>query len=196
MSRGRAVSLACLLSAAAGGCSAAGEVKHMSAVATVNTTPSPNEAVVVFVRPSGWASATQSSVFDVTTAGPAALVGIVAAKMKVAYRTTPGRHIFMVVGENANFMDAMLAPGRLYHAALVAGPGWKARFVFKPVHAGERGDLEGWLAETAWVEATDDSQRWLEQNAASVEGKRARYWPKWIDGALGSREALAPDDGQ
>ena len=196
MSRVGAASLVCLLAATANGCSAAGDVKHMNTVADVDTTPASDEAVVVFLRPSGWASATQASVFDVTTGGPAVLVGIVAAKMKVAYRTTPGRHIFMVVGENADFVDAMLAPGRRYHAALIAGPGYKARFVFKPVHAAGRAELGGWLRETSWVVTTDDSLVWQQENSASVEGKRARYWPKWIDGELGPHEALAPEDGQ
>jgi hypothetical protein len=196
VSRVGAASLVCLLAATANGCSAAGDLKHVSAVADVDTTPASNEAVVVFLRPSGWASATQASVFDVTTEGPAILVGIVAAKMKVAYSTTPGRHIFMVVGENADFMDAMLAPGRRYHAALVAGPGWKARFVFKPVHADARAELGGWLRETSWVATTDDSLDWQWQNSASIEKKLARYWPKWIDGELGPHEAFTLEDGE
>jgi len=196
VSRAGAASLVCLLAAAVNGCSAAGDVKHMSTAADVDTNPASNEAVVVFMRPSGWASATQSSVFDVMPGGPAVLVGIVAAKTKVAYRTTPGRHIFMVVGENADFMDAMLAPGRRYHAALVAGPGFKARFVFKPVHADARGELDGWLRETSWVATTDDSRAWQEENRASIETKRSLYWPKWIDGTLGPREALTLEDGE
>jgi hypothetical protein len=102
----------------------------------------------------------------------------------------------MVVGENADFMDAMLAPGRRYHAALVAGPGFKARFVFKPVQAGARAELDGWLRETSWVATTDDSLVWQQENTASIEKKRARYWPKWIDQPLGPHEALAPEDGQ
>jgi hypothetical protein len=177
-------------------CIHAGEVKHMRPVASVDTTPRASEAVVVFLRPSGWGSGTQSSVFEVTDPGDSVLVGIVAAKMKVAYRTTPGHHVFMSVGENADFMDAMLDAGKVYYASLIAGPGYKARFILKPAHADQRGDVAGWLSDTSWVATTRDSQQWAEENAASIGKKRARFWPQWIAGELGPREALVGPDGQ
>ncbi len=189
-----------LLSSALGlfalACSHAGEVKHMRPVASVDSTPVANGAVVVFLRPSGWGSLTQSSVFEVTDPGESVLVGIVAAKMKVAYRTTPGHHVFMSIGENADFMDAMLDPGRVYYVSLIAGPGYKARFILKPAHADQRGDVAAWLSDTSWVGTTGDSQRWADENAASIEKKRARYYPQWIAGELGPREALVGPDGQ
>jgi hypothetical protein len=188
--------LAGLLPVAVLACSHAGEVKHMRRVATVDTTPAANQAVVVFLRPSGWGSLTQSSVFEVTDPGDPLLVGIVAAKMKLAYRTTPGHHVFMSVGENADFMDATLEAGKVYYASLVAGPGYKARFILKPAHADQRADVAGWLAETSWVVTTSDSQRWADENAASIGKKRAVYWPQWRDGKLGPREALTAEDGQ
>ena len=177
-------------------CSHAGTVKHMLPVARVDTTPAANGAVVVFLRPSGWGALTQSSVFEVTDPGESVLVGIVAAKMKVAYRTTPGHHVFMSVGENADFMDAMLDGGKVYYVSLIAGPGYKARFILRPVHADQRGDVPGWLSDTSWVATTRDSQQWADENAASIGKKRARYWPQWIAGELGPREALVGPDGQ
>jgi hypothetical protein len=186
-------SLLCLFALA---CWHAGEVKHMRPVARVDTTPAANQAVVVFLRPSGWGPGTQSSVFEVTDPGESVLVGIVAAKMKVAYRTTPGHHVFMSIGENADFMDAMLAPGRVYYVSLIGGPGYKARFILKPAHADQHGDVADWLSDTSWVATTSDSQRWADENAVSIEKKRARYWPQWIAGDLGPREALVGADGQ
>jgi len=150
----------------------------------------------VFLRPSGWGSMTQSSVFEVTDPAESVLVGIVAAKMKLAYRTTPGHHVFMSVGENADFMDARLEAGKVYYASLIAGPGYKARFLLKPVHADQRGDVAGWLAETSWVETTRDSQRWADDNEVSIAKKRAHFWPDWIAGKLGPRETLAAEDGR
>jgi hypothetical protein len=186
-------SVPCLFALA---CSHAGEVKHMRPVANVDTTPAPNGAVVVFLRPSGWGPGTQSSVFEVTDPGEPVLVGIVAAKMKVAYRTTPGHHVFMSIGENADFMDAMLEPGRIYYVSLIAGPGYKARFILKPAHADQRREVAGWLSDTSWVATTGDSQRWADDNAPSIAKKRARYWPQWIAGELGPREALVGPDGK
>lgn len=52
--------------------------------------------------------------FDVTTGGPPVLVGIVAAKMKVAYRTTPGRARYW-----SKWIDGELGP----HEALALEDG-------------------------------------------------------------------------
>ena len=179
-----------------GGASCAGSVKNMRAVASVNTVPAANEAVVIFLRPSGMGYAVQSSVFEVADGRPSALVGIVAAKKKVAYRTTPGRHTFMIIGESADFMDADLQPGKVYHAVAQVRMGvWKARFSLQPVHAGER-ELPQWLADSEWVEISPESQQWAQENAADVEGKRTEYFAKWMQKAPAERPMLYPQDGQ
>lgn len=98
-------------------------VKHMREVANVDTRATPDGSVVVFIRASGLGSAAQSSVFDVTDSGPPVLIGILAAKKKMAYRTMPGRHMFMIVGENADFLDSNLAPGKVYHVVTAMGAG-------------------------------------------------------------------------
>ncbi len=59
--------------------------------------PSESEAVIIFMRPSAFGGAVQSSVFDTTT-GENVLVGIISSKAKIAYKTAPGEYIFMVVG--------------------------------------------------------------------------------------------------
>jgi hypothetical protein len=105
-----------LVSWGALGC--AGPVKNMRAVDQVNTTPAPNEAVIVFLRPSGWQAGLQSSVFELNKQGPTTLIGLVAAKKKLAHRTTPGPHTYMVIGESADFMAADLQPGRIYHTVV------------------------------------------------------------------------------
>lgn len=180
---------------AAVGC--AGPVKNMAEVATANTVASENEAVVVFLRPSTFGGAVQSSVFEVVNGAPSRLVGIVAAKKKVVYRTTPGPHTFMVIGEGADFMAADLAPGRTYYALSTVRPGfWKARFSLKPVTPAENGELTKWLADASWVEVNADSQRWAAENAASIEKKREAYLPKWLQKPELDRPFLRPTDAQ
>ena len=61
--------------------------------------------MIVFLRPSTLGFAVQSSVFNATEDTPD-LVGIVAAKAKVAYQLDPGDYLFMVIGESADFMTA------------------------------------------------------------------------------------------
>jgi hypothetical protein len=194
MMRSRILLVTCLVSAGAPGC--AGAVKNMRAVDRVDTTPAPNEAVVVFLRPSGAGFGVQSAVFELEESGPATLVGIVAAKKKLAHRTTPGRHTYMVIGESADFMAADLQPGRVYYAVVQVRMGvWKARFSLNPVHVTGRGELGGWLADAQWVATTQDSFAWARDNAADVEQKRAEYWPKWMAKLPLDRPVLFPDDG-
>jgi hypothetical protein len=180
-----------------GAAACAGAVKNMRAVDYVNTAVGPNEAVVIFLRPSGMGFGVQSSVFEISDNRAATLVGIVAAKKKLAYRTTPGPHTFMIVGESADFMYADLQPGRTYHAIAQVRMGvWKARFSLQPVHAWDRGSLAGYLADSSWVETTQDSLRWAQENAADIEDKRAEYYVKWMQKPPADRPMLHPDDGQ
>ena len=182
-----------------GAAACAGTVKNMRAVDSVNTAVAPNEAIVIFLRPSGRAYGVQSSVFEVSeNPGRAAtLVGIVAAKKKLAYRTTPGPHTFMIIGESADFMYADLEPGKTYYAIAEVRMGvWKARFSLQPVHAWDRGSLAGYLADSSWVETTQDSLRWAQENAADIEEKRAEYYVKWMQKPAAERPMLRPDDGQ
>jgi hypothetical protein len=175
----------------------AGVIKHMRNVADVNVKPNADDVVVVFLRPSGMAYDFQASVFDLGDAQTENLVGILAAKMKLAYRTTPGTHRFMILGGNAEFMDANLQAGKVYYAVAMPGPGvGKAWFVLRPVHAADRGELAGWGAQTSWVETTEGSFRWAEDNAPSIKAKRAKYFPPWTQRTPAQRDALAPEDGQ
>jgi hypothetical protein len=192
------VLLGCVLSLGGLACRGqAGVVKHMRAVADVNATANADDVVVVFMRPSGMAFDFQTEVFDLTDTDTEALIGILAAKKKLAYRTTPGNHRFMILGQNAEFMDANLQAGKVYHVLAMPGPGTgKPWFAFKPVHVADRGELAGWIAETAWVETTDGSFRWAEDNAPSIKAKRAKYFPTWMQRTPARRQSLAPEDGQ
>jgi hypothetical protein len=195
MTRSNVFFASCLL--AVGSLACAGSVKNMRAVENVNTVPAPNEAVIVFVRPSGMGYAVQSSVFEIADNRPAMLVGIVAAKKKLAYRTTPGPHTFMIIGESADFMGADLQPGKVYHALATVRMGvWKARFSLQPVHVADRGQLGEWLADSTWVETSPESLQWAQENAQDIEQKRAEYWPKWLEKQPFDRPVLLPQDGQ
>lgn len=190
------VRLAAVASFAAA-CGCAGPVKNMSAVANVSLAAQPNEAVVVFMRPSSYGAGFQSSVFEVAPDQPARLVGIVAAKKKVAYRTRPGDHMFMAIGESADFMQARLEAGKVYYALVTPRMGWwEARFSLRPVHVADRGSLAAWQGDTEWVELNADSAQWASDNAADIEEKRAKYLPEWSQKAPLDQPVLRSDDGQ
>jgi hypothetical protein len=179
------------------GLGCAGSVQHMTAVPNVNYAATANEAVVIFMRPSGMGFAIQSSVFEVPDGQPARLVGIVAAKKKLAYRTTPGDHMFMTIGESADFMQARLEPGKVYYALVTPRMGaWKARFSLRPVHVADRAELASWQSGTEWVQTNEDTMRWAAENSADVEAKRAKYFPEWMEKLPADRPVLVPEDGQ
>jgi hypothetical protein len=178
----------------------AGSIKNMREVAADAPAlkPQQGEAMVVFMRPSGIGFAIQSSVFDIVNDTPS-LVGIVAAKTKVAYKTKPGTHLFMSVGENADFMTAELLPNKTYYAYVSPRMGmWKARFVLEPKtlkdldEAGFKSDLE----ECKWVEVSAESQQWLSENMPSVQSKRTEYYADWQKQPEEEKLKLRPADGR
>ncbi|MCF6353813.1 MAG: hypothetical protein L3J26_01710 [Candidatus Polarisedimenticolaceae bacterium] len=178
----------------------AGTVKNMRIVPPDRVVVAPEEgkARVVFMRPSGLGFAIQSSVFEIKGGNPS-LVGIVAAKKKVSYELEPGEHLFMVVGESADFMSAELIANRTYYALVTPRMGlWKARFSLKPIHAGELNSpqFKEWQESCEWVEKSPASDNWASSNMASIQSKYREYYTKWMSKDLSERPKLLLQDGQ
>ena len=185
--------LALLLS----GC--AGTVKNMRTVPPdqVDFAPDEGKSMVVFMRPSTLGFAIQSSVFVITEDKPS-LVGIVAAKAKVSYQLESGQHLFMVVGESADFMYADLEANKTYYALVTPRMGaWKARFSLKPIHANELGSTQfnEWIEACEWVEKSPNSDDWASENMPSIQEKHKKYYAKWMEKDLSERPKLMPQDG-
>ncbi|MEW5802673.1 MAG: hypothetical protein AB1847_11295 [bacterium] len=177
----------------------AGSSKYMKLVPDYDTShlPGDNKSLVVFMRPSGMAYAIQSSVFDATE-GEDKLVGIVPAKKMVAYETDPGEHLFMVVGESADFMKADLESGKTYYALVTPRMGaWKARFSLYPVHKDELSSdkFKDWQRGCEYVENTDSSYNWARQNSRSIQAKKEKYLKAWNEKSGSNQPVLYPDDG-
>ncbi len=163
-----------------------------------------NSATVVFMRPSKMGYAIASSVFDVTS-GKAEMLGIPGPGEKMAFAVEPGKRRFMVVAENADFLEADLQAGKTYYSAVVVRAGvWKARFGLTPLKAdGSDGVLlssdkgRKWLGATEYVASSEKAQAWGDSNAEGIEKKRAKYMTKWEsnEGRYTSREMLEPGDG-
>ncbi len=145
--------------------------------------PVSDKATVVFMRPSSFGFAIQSSVFEIVNEKPE-LVGIVAAKKKVAYTVDPGKHLFMAVGESADFMSAELEAGKIYYALVTPRMGfWKARFSLAPIAEGGHASAEfkEWEAECKLVETIDSSYAWADENMADLQSKYAEYYAVWME---------------
>ena len=148
--------------------------------------PEEGKALVVFMRASFVGSAISASVYDAPDSDTH-FIGVVQNKQKVAYQAEPGQHRFMVIAENADFMDATLEAGKTYYVLISPRMGvWKARFSLFPVHAQsadeynlQSADFREWQAKTRFVTPNADAQAWYEENKASVAEKKADYLQKW-----------------
>ena len=148
--------------------------------------PAEGKALLIIMRPSYYGGAIASTVYDAPD-GSTTLIGVLGPKDKIAYQVDPGEHRFMVIAENADFMDAHLEAGKTYYAVVRARPGvWKARFSLLPIRATsadqynlQSADFKEWNAASEFVESTPRADAWFVENRASVEEKKAGYLKKW-----------------
>ncbi len=165
--------------------------------------PTSEMAQVVFLRASSFGGAIQATVFDVSSDEPE-FIGISSSKTKLAYTVEPGKHVFMVVSEAADFLEAELDGGKTYYAMITPRMGaWKARFSLHPVRAssGEfqhtSDKFQKWLSNSKFVENTPESKAWFQENKANIRSKQADYWAVWKEKSEEDIKArtLNPNDG-
>ncbi len=176
-------------------------------VATNQTlsTPSSNEAQVVFMRSAFVGSAISASLFDVST-DETKFIGIINNATKVVHKTTPGKHVYMVVSEAADFLEANLIGGKTYYSIVTPRMGaWKARFSLWPIKSDPNADyslgsndFQNWLKSTKIVENSPASLQWFENNKTSVDAKRKQNWAVWEQKTPDdlARRTLSPEDGR
>ena len=160
--------------------------------------PEPGKAMIVFMRPSGLGSAVQSTVYEVKDDNPL-LIGIVAAKTRVAYQVAPGRYLFMTIGENADFMSAEVVAGKTYYVKVEPRMGmWKARFGLEPYRLKDLSGaaFSGELNDCKPVEKIAESDAWFQANLMSIRQKRSDYYADWMKLEEAKRPRLAPEDGR
>lgn len=166
--------------------------------------PQSNESQVIFLRSSFLGSAIGSSLYDVTN-GDIKFLGVLANGTKLSYKTTSGKHVFMVVAEAADFMEADLDSGKNYFSIATPRMGlWKARFSLWPIKKDpgakfhtEMPEFNKWISNTKLVSNTDMSRVWYERNKESVNSKYKKYWPEWqnITAENLLKRTLEPKDG-
>ena len=166
--------------------------------------PTDEQAQVVFMRSSSFGGAIQSTLFDISD-DETKFIGILSTGKKIAYTVDPGKRVFMVVSEAADFMEANLDGGKTYYAMVTARFGvWRARFSLKPVRNRRHGEFQyqsssfqGWLKSTEFAENSPASHAWAASNLPDVISKRVKYWEKWQQKSAPDRaeRTLFPDDG-
>lgn len=178
---------------------------HMQPLESEPVAASPDQATVVFLRPSLYGGAIQASLFKVED-GVQDFIGISSAQTGISYALAPGTHRFMVIGESADFLDAHLEAGKTYYAVVSPRMGfWKARFSFVPVRNERDGrfsldsdEFRQWLGDVAWVGKTDSADEWFRRNRADIDRKHDRYLEVWLNKSETARgnQTLFIDDGR
>ena len=180
-------------------CGCAGRIVRMEVMPAESASPAPlpGKAMVVFMR--GPDSAlVQSTVYEVKGTD-VEMIGIVAAKTKVAYQVDPGKRMFMAVGETADFMNADLQAGRTYYVIVTAGLGnWKARFALDPIHRAQldSAEFKSTFKDTRWVRKTAATDEWFAANRRSIQSKRSGSYSEWMKTPENERAALLAEDGR
>jgi hypothetical protein len=147
----------------------------------------PDKALVVFMRVSNVGGGISAPIFDSTGAGNE-LIAVLGPKEKVAYYCAPGERHFMVLGENADFMDARLEAGKVYYAIATPRMGvWKARFSLHPFKADavekefaiNSPQLRQWHSECHFVRPKPSAENYGVKSAGDIITRRGEYEPKW-----------------
>lgn len=170
--------------------------EHMTAVqGQTEVKPDPGRSMVVFMRPSSYGGAILATVYDDMD-----YIGTIPANTKFSYQTEPGEHMFMVIGESADFMKADLAPDKTYYARVAARMGvWKARFSFIPYNGSEpESELQEWINDTILNKVNEKGGQWASEHAASIKEKHDEYLPKWQqkDFASQAKQTLLRSSGR
>lgn len=157
------------------------------------TKPEPGKALIYFVRPSSFGGAIQAPLFD-----DEQYIGTSSANTIVPYQAMPGAHMFMVMGESADFLQAELLADKTYYAEVTPRLGaWKARFSLRPQN-GQIPDKEvrGWMTSSKQVKANEKGFAWAKQNTGSIKKLKQEYLPKWQSKNDSDKQILRAESGK
>ena len=186
--------MAMLLCSAA--CTASSDYMHeVHAPQALRATP--DSAVVVFIRPSGYARAMGSTILD----GHGRFLGDSLPETYFAVRVPPGEHIFIAWAENTAALRASLAPGRTYYVEVAPKMGaLSARMQLLAVtpRAESWGELRAWMGESKQTVPDEASgQAYLTSRREDVAERlhRAQEILREYDAEELAERTLTPGDG-
>jgi len=182
------------------GCMKPQGIVHMETMGEIPIPPN-GKAVIIFVRPAGFAKALATRIYDGET-----LVGVLQGKTYFAYETTPGKHLFSSAGTEAvkytnfTFVKADLLAGKTYYIDVhfyetAAGMGFQFWAELEPIRPGDKkwGDMQTLLKECARIEMADEAMKTEQDIASKVSTYREKFYKDWLK--KGKFPELQPSDG-
>lgn len=189
---------------ALGGCMATG--KYTNPAPETNYVIPADKSAIVFMRASAFGGAITSPLLKVDDEGNTEMVGILGPEEKMVYYTEPGENTFMIIGENADFIQANLEAGKAYYAIIRPRMGfWKARFSLTPFKAnpakaefnvnGEK--IKEWSNACTYTVPNAKAESWHQSKKAELAGMYHEYMLRWQGKSDSDKEllTLSPEDG-
>ena len=139
--------------------------------------PDAGKSLVVFMRPTNFLSTGTAAVYD-----DLEYAGSLPGDTRFSYQTEPGEHMFMVIGENADFMKAVLAPDKTYYARVITRYGISNfRYGFVPFNGEPETGLQEWLKTTQPMVVNENGKEWAVENAETIKELHDGYLPVWLN---------------
>jgi hypothetical protein len=184
----RALALLLLLAPLAG-CS----TTHMDVVPRAErlAAPPPGSSMVVFVRPPAFGGSDAAILLDGDQ-----YIGTLDSDRHICWVAAPGKHLFTVISEAADFMEADLEADKTYYATVRRRMGvWQERFSFvahnDPRSIGAARKIEGSNEE---VRANATGHQFYEKQRSKAEYIRNRWTPRWQSNQ--NKQVLYSDSGR
>jgi hypothetical protein len=138
--------------------------------------PAADKALIYFIRNTAFGGAIQASLYDGEE-----YIGTISANTHIAYQASPGKHMFMVMSESADFLQADLITGKIYYAYVVPRMGmWVARFSFRPVNGQlDQSSVDHAIRTTKQITPNEAGKEWGEQSKVRAKAMKEKYLPEW-----------------
>ncbi|MDH5631564.1 MAG: hypothetical protein OEZ10_01070 [Gammaproteobacteria bacterium] len=143
--------------------------------------PSPGKAKIIFVRPHG--TTIQGSIFKIEDNQPS-IIAILAGQKKFDYEVDPGKHLFMIVGEAADFMSANVVANKTYYVYVYMRAGvLRQRLSMEAIPPAKLDSFitRSYLRASQWVDTTPATDRWAQGHMPSIMNKYMNYYAKWTN---------------
>ncbi len=151
-----------------------------------------DKALIHFLRPSAFGGAIQAAIYDGTE-----YIGTLSTGKRISYAAEPGEHMFMIVAESADFMQADLQAGKVYYAVAQARMGvWKARFSLRPMNGQvEQQKIDGWMESSKQVAIGEKGRQWAVEHQDNVVQMKEKYLPTWHAKPDDEKQILLAESG-
>lgn len=165
-------------------------------------TTKPDQAVVTLMFPRSISDVVSVSVYDVTEP-QTKFIGILENGSKIAYPVPAGKYTFMVVATSTDFLEAHVAGGKTYYAAVSQeqrNMSFMFHYALRPVRAAEIGGAEFRAIDrdTPFKAKTARADAWYGKSESSLSTRRQVFLPAWREKTVAERNAqtLNVEDGR